>query len=112
MMTAIDTLVEAGYPPEAVLMELYLSGEMAYSFLKIRELGMLKQHELHSHTSQYGTITPQRALHRPRPAAEAEDAASRWRRSAPVRSPRSGRAIARTSSSCSSRRARCRRACR
>jgi ketol-acid reductoisomerase len=57
MMTAIDTLVGAGYPPEAVLMELYLSGEMAYSFLKIRELGMLKQHELHSHTSQYGTIT-------------------------------------------------------
>jgi ketol-acid reductoisomerase len=57
MMTAIETLVEAGYPPEAVLMELYLSGEMAYSFLKIRERGMLKQHELHSHTSQYGTIS-------------------------------------------------------
>jgi ketol-acid reductoisomerase len=57
MMAAIDTLVEAGYPPEAVLMELYLSGELAYSFMKIRELGMLKQHELHSHTSQYGTIT-------------------------------------------------------
>lgn len=57
MMTAINTLVEAGYPPEAVLMELYLSGELAYSFLKIRELGMLKQHELHSHTSQYGTIS-------------------------------------------------------
>ena len=57
MMTAVETLVEAGYPPEAVLMELYLSGELAYSFLKIRELGMLRQHELHSHTSQYGTIT-------------------------------------------------------
>lgn len=57
MMSAIDTLVEAGYPPEAVLMELYLSGELAYSFMKIRELGMMKQHELHSHTSQYGTIT-------------------------------------------------------
>ena len=57
MMTAIQTLVDAGYPPEAVLMELYLSGEMAYSFLKIREVGMLKQHQLHSHTSQYGTIT-------------------------------------------------------
>lgn len=57
MMTAIDTLVSAGYPQEAVLMELYLSGEMAYSFLKIREVGMLKQHELHSHTSQYGTIS-------------------------------------------------------
>lgn len=57
MMTAIDTLVEAGYPPEAVLMELYLSGELAYSFLKMREMGALRQHELHSHTSQYGTIT-------------------------------------------------------
>ena len=42
MLTAIDTLVEAGYPPEAVLMELYLSGELAYSFMKIRELGMLQ----------------------------------------------------------------------
>jgi ketol-acid reductoisomerase len=57
MMAAIHTLVEAGYPPEAVLMELYLSGEMAYSLLKIREIGTRKQHELHSHTSRYGTIT-------------------------------------------------------
>ncbi len=57
MMTAIDTLVEAGYPPEAVLMELYLSGELAYSFLKMREMGALRQHELHSHTSQYGTLS-------------------------------------------------------
>jgi len=57
MMTAIDTLVEAGYPPEAVLMELYLSGELAYSFLKMREMGALRQHQLHSHTSQYGTIS-------------------------------------------------------
>ena len=57
MMCAIDTLVEAGFPPEAVLMELYLSGELAYSFLKMREMGALRQHELHSHTSQYGTIS-------------------------------------------------------
>ncbi|MBX3026401.1 ketol-acid reductoisomerase [bacterium] len=57
MLCAIDTLVEAGYPPEAVLMELYLSGELAYSFLKMREMGALRQHELHSHTSQYGTIS-------------------------------------------------------
>ncbi len=57
LMTAIDTLVEAGYPPEAVLLELYLSGELAYSFLQLRELGALRQHALHSHTSQYGTIS-------------------------------------------------------
>ncbi len=57
MMAAIDTLTEAGFPPEAVLMELYLSGELAYSFQKMREMGALRQHELHSHTSQYGTIS-------------------------------------------------------
>lgn len=57
MMCAIDTLVEAGFPPEAVLMELYLSGELAYSFMKMREMGALRQHQLHSHTSQYGTIS-------------------------------------------------------
>ena len=47
MMTAIRTLTDAGYPPEAVLMELYLSGEFAYSLGKIREMGMVAQHALH-----------------------------------------------------------------
>ncbi len=57
MASAVELLVEAGYPPEAVLLELYLSGELAYSFEKIREVGMLRQMEYHSHTSQYGSIT-------------------------------------------------------
>src|SRR5262249_60530263 len=57
LMAAVDTLTDAGYPPEAVLMELYLSGELAYSLLKMREMGTLRQHQLHSHTSQYGTIS-------------------------------------------------------
>ena len=57
MMAAVETLIDAGYPPEAVLLELYLSGELAYSFGKIREVGMLKQMEFHSQTSQYGSIT-------------------------------------------------------
>jgi ketol-acid reductoisomerase len=57
LQTAVDVLVEAGYPPEAVMMELFLSGEMAYSFLKTREIGSAAQQELHSHTSQYGTMT-------------------------------------------------------
>jgi ketol-acid reductoisomerase len=57
MMTAIDTLVEAGFPPEAVLLELYLSGELAYSFEKIRQVGLVRQMDFHSHTSQYGTLT-------------------------------------------------------
>ena len=57
LMTAIELLVEAGYPPEAVLLELYLSGEFAYSFGKMREVGMMKQMDFHSRTSQYGTYT-------------------------------------------------------
>jgi ketol-acid reductoisomerase len=57
LMTAIDLLVEAGYPPEAVLLELYLSGEFAYSFEKMREVGMMQQMDFHSRTSQYGTVT-------------------------------------------------------
>jgi ketol-acid reductoisomerase len=57
MRAAMETLIDAGYPPEAVLVELYLSGEFAYSLEKAAELGMVKQWELHSHTSQYGGMT-------------------------------------------------------
>jgi len=56
-MAAIETLVDAGYPPEAVLLELYLSGELLYAFEKIREVGMMRQMNFHSHTSQYGSLT-------------------------------------------------------
>ena len=57
MMSAVELLVGAGYPPEAVLVELYLSGEFAYSLEKIREVGMTRQMDFHSRTSQYGSIT-------------------------------------------------------
>jgi ketol-acid reductoisomerase len=53
----MQTLIDAGYPEEAVLVELLLSGEFAYSMEKIRELGFFKQMELHSNTSQYGSMT-------------------------------------------------------
>jgi ketol-acid reductoisomerase len=56
-MAAIETLVDAGYPPEAVLLELYLSGELGYAFEKIRQVGMMRQMDYHSHTSQYGSLT-------------------------------------------------------
>lgn len=57
LMTAIQTLVDAGFPPEAVLLELYLSGELAYTFERIARDGMLEQMEHHSRTSQYGSMT-------------------------------------------------------
>lgn len=57
LMGAVNLLIDEGYPPEAVLLELYMSGEFSYTLAKIAELGMIEQTQLHSHTSQYGSIT-------------------------------------------------------
>ena len=57
LLSAIQTLIDAGYPVEAVMIELILSGEFAYSMQKIVEMGFFPQMELHSHTSQYGSMT-------------------------------------------------------
>lgn len=57
MMSAVNLLVERGYPPEAVLLELILSGELEYTFGKMREVGFMEQMDFHSQTSQYGSIT-------------------------------------------------------
>jgi ketol-acid reductoisomerase len=57
LLSSIQTLVESGYPVEAAMVELILSGEFAYSLDKISELGFFRQMELHSHTSQYGSMT-------------------------------------------------------
>ena len=57
LMNAVNTLVEAGFPPEAVLIELLLSGELAYSIERIVRDGMGPQMEHHSHTSQYGSLS-------------------------------------------------------
>lgn len=54
---SIELLVEQGYPPEAVLMELYLSGELAYSAQRFVDTGLIAQMDFHSHTSQYGSMT-------------------------------------------------------
>jgi ketol-acid reductoisomerase len=57
LTTAVNLLLEEGYPPEAVLLELYMSGEFAYTLGKIAELGLVGQSVLHSRTSQYGSMS-------------------------------------------------------
>ncbi|MHA2602465.1 MAG: ketol-acid reductoisomerase [Candidatus Thorarchaeota archaeon SMTZ1-83] len=57
LTSAVDVAIEAGYPPEAVLIEIYMSGELAYTMAKIAEMGTLKQLDLHSPTSQYGSMS-------------------------------------------------------
>jgi ketol-acid reductoisomerase len=52
-----EFLVENGYQPEAVLLELYASGESAQIFQEMREVGLYQQMSFHSRTSQYGTLS-------------------------------------------------------
>ena len=57
LTSAIETMIEAGYPPEAVLMELYMSGELAYTAQHFVDTGIIDQMDFHSRTSQYGSMT-------------------------------------------------------
>ncbi|MFW9820272.1 MAG: ketol-acid reductoisomerase [Candidatus Thorarchaeota archaeon] len=57
LLTSINTLLDAGYPPEAVLVEMYMSGEMSYTYQKMAKIGLVKQTYFHSHTSQYGAMS-------------------------------------------------------
>jgi len=49
-----EALVEAGYSPEVLVMELYGSGEMIAISQAYRDLGLWAQLPLHSRTSQFG----------------------------------------------------------
>lgn len=57
LISSYEVLTARGYQPEAVLMELYASGEPARVFQKMAEVGLFRQMRLHSQTSQYGTLT-------------------------------------------------------
>src|SRR6185503_9406861 len=54
---SIELLVEQGYPAEAVMMELFASGELGYAFQRAADTGLFAQNAFHSHTSQYGSMT-------------------------------------------------------
>ncbi len=53
----VRTMIERGIPLEAVLTELYLSGEVERNYRLLREIGFVGQLELHSPTSQYGQLS-------------------------------------------------------
>jgi len=57
LLSSIYTLIDAGYPPEAVLIEMYMSNEMSYTYKKFADIGLVKQVEFHSQTSQYGAMS-------------------------------------------------------
>jgi ketol-acid reductoisomerase len=57
LLLSYEVLVEAGFPPEMVALELYGSGEAGEIFKQMARLGVINQMRLHSHTSQYGTLS-------------------------------------------------------
>lgn len=57
LLSSIKVLIDKGLPPEAVLCEMYLSEEMAYTYRKMAQIGLVKQTNFHSNTSQYGAMS-------------------------------------------------------
>jgi len=57
LLTSIQVLLEKGLPPEAVLVEMYMSEEMAYTYRKMAQTGLVRQTYFHSQTSQYGAMS-------------------------------------------------------
>jgi ketol-acid reductoisomerase len=69
VMVAFEVGCEAGLPPEALVMEMYMSGEMETVFRSFRETGFLPSSEDHGPTALFGGIT--RALEMDRDAITA-----------------------------------------
>lgn len=57
LISALEVAVESGYPPEAVFIEIFMSGEFSYHIKKMTEVGLFDQTRLHSTCSQYGSMS-------------------------------------------------------
>src|SRR5262245_61170062 len=57
IMVAFEVGVEAGIPPEALVLEMYMSGEMETVFRGFRETGFFRASEDHGPTALFGGIT-------------------------------------------------------
>lgn len=57
IMLMVEVGQQAGLPPEALVLDYYVSGEMAQTFQTMADLGFYQQSLLHSLTSQYGGMT-------------------------------------------------------
>lgn len=57
IMAAFEVGRQAGIPAEALVMEMYMSGEMEVVFRSFRETGFLRSSEDHGPTAVYGGIT-------------------------------------------------------
>jgi ketol-acid reductoisomerase len=72
MYGAAEILVREGYPPEAALMDLYISGELGYALNKAAELGFIDTLRLYSLTGQYGLLSRTARYQDPRTSRQME----------------------------------------
>jgi ketol-acid reductoisomerase len=54
ILTAFTVGVDSGLPPEAMVMEMYMDGEMEMVFRSFREIGFFKASNVHGPTALYG----------------------------------------------------------
>jgi ketol-acid reductoisomerase len=57
IMTAFEVGRDAGIPAEALVMEMYMSGEMEVVFRSFREIGFFRSSEDHGPTAVFGGVT-------------------------------------------------------
>lgn len=57
VQTAIEVLNREGFPPEAILTALYLSGELGYITRRWSEAGIVPSMDIHALTRRYGTLS-------------------------------------------------------
>lgn len=57
LQTALDVLNREGFPPEAVMLSQYLSGELGYIVSKWAENGIPASLDMHHRTAQYGILS-------------------------------------------------------
>jgi len=69
LVGSFDFLTANGYQPEAVLMELWASKEAAEVLARMADVGIFRQMDFHSPTSQYGTLS---RMNRALPASTSE----------------------------------------
>jgi ketol-acid reductoisomerase len=57
LVLSFEVLVQAGFSPDMVALELFGSGEAAEIFRQMAQVGFFEQMRYHSPTSQYGTLS-------------------------------------------------------
>jgi ketol-acid reductoisomerase len=57
LQTALEVLYQEGFPPEAIMLSQYLSGELGYIIAQWAEQGMIASLDQHNRTAQYGTLS-------------------------------------------------------